>query len=315
MPLDPQAQAYLDRMAELGLPPTEELSPEQARRQAEDGAPVLFGPKEEVASVRDIEVGGVPVRVYSPEERGDLPVVVYFHGGGWVIGSLETHDGACRAIANRSGCRIASVDYRLAPEHRFPAAVDDCWTVTRWAFDQSPRVAVAGDSAGGNLAAVVTRRCRDEGLPLGYQVLVYPVTDYRFDTASYARNAVGYGLTLAGMRYFWDHYLPPREAGFGQVPGGPAGGRADGTHPDASPLRAASLAGAAPALIVVCEYDPLRDEGVAYAERLRQSGVPVHLSEYDGMIHGFLRMAAQIDRTRDVLNEVGLALREALRLD
>jgi len=296
MPIDPQARAYLDRMAELGLRPTDQLTPGEARRQAEEGAAILFGPKEDVASVRDIEVAGVPGRLYEPGGQSDLPMLVYFHGGGWVIGSLDTHDGACRAIANRAGCRVAAAGYRLAPEHRFPAAVEDCWAVTRWASGQSPAVAAAGDSAGGNLAAVVAIRARDAGLPLALQALVYPVLDCSFETGSYRSRADGYGLTLAGMRYFWDHYM----------------GGADPAHPEASPLRAASLEGVAPALVVVYEHDPLRDEGVAYAGRLRESGVPVSLSEYEGMIHGFLRMAALIDRTQDVLDEVAAAVRGGL---
>jgi len=299
MSIDPQAKAHLEQVAALGLPPTEQLTAEEARTSAEERAGPLFGPVEDVHAVEDFEVDAVPVRLYAPAGAADGPIVVYFHGGGWVIGSLDTHDGVCRALANRTGCRIAAAHYRLAPEHRFPAAVDDCWTVTRWAFEQTSRVAVAGDSAGGNLAAVVALRARDAGLALAHQALVYPVIDHRFDTASYAANAQGYGLTLAGMRWYWDQYL----------------GGADGAHPDASPLRAASLAGVAPALVVVCGLDPLRDEGVAYAARLRASGVPAEVSEYEDMIHGFFRMSAVIDRSRDVQDEVGVALRDALTGD
>jgi acetyl esterase len=297
--IDPQAKAYLDQMAALGLPAVDQQTPEEARAMTEERSGALFGPSEDVGTVDDVQIGGVPVRLYTPAGGDDLPIVVYFHGGGWVIGSLETHDGLARALANRSGCRLAAVHYRLAPEHRFPAAVDDCWTVTRWAFEQGPRVAVAGDSAGGNLAAVMALRARDAGLPLAYQALVYPVTDYRFDTPSYAANSDGYGLTQTGMRWYWDQYL----------------GGADGAHPDASPLRAASLSGVAPALVLVCGLDPLRDEGVAYAERLRAAGVPVRLSEYGDMIHGFLRMSAVIDRSRDAQDEVATALRAALTAD
>ena len=297
--MDPQAKSYLERTAELGIRPVSELSVAEARRQAEDGAELLFGPKERVAAVEDIVVDGVPVRLYTPQGGESARMVVYMHGGGWVIGSIETHDGACRAVANRSGCRIASVGYRLAPEHRFPSAVDDSWTVTQWASGQAASVAVAGDSAGGNLAAVMALRARDTGLPLASQVMVYPVTDRSFDTDSYHRNSDGYGLTLDGMRWFWNHYL----------------GDADGFDPDASPLRAQSLAGTAPALIVVCEFDPLRDEGVAYARRLHDAGVPVQLSEYEGMIHGFVRMAALIDRTQQVLDEVAAFLKHPAILD
>jgi acetyl esterase len=299
VPLDPQARSYLDRLDELGVRPVEELTPEQAREQAEAGAPVLFGPKEDVGSVVDLEVEGVPVRLYTPEcspaAVRELPLLVYFHGGGWVVGSLETHDGVCRALANRTPCRVAAAGYRRAPEHRFPAAVEDCWAVTRWALAQGGPVAAGGDSAGGNLAAVMALRARDARLPLAFQLLIYPVTDHGFETASYAANGRGFGLTEAGMRWYWRHYL----------------GDADGTHPDASPLRAPDVAGTAPALVVVCERDPLRDEGLAYAARLQESGVPVRVSEYSGMIHGFVRMAAVIGRTQDVLDESAAALREA----
>jgi acetyl esterase len=295
MPLHPQARAYLDQMAGLGLRPIDELTPAEARAQAEAGAATLSGPQDDVASIEDREVEGVPVRVYTPDGADDGPAVVYFHGGGWVIGSLDTHDVTCRALANRAGCRVVAVDYRLAPEHRFPAAVDDCWTVTRWALEQTPAVAVVGDSAGGNLAAVMALRARDAGLRLAAQVLVYPVADHNLETASYVSNGSGYGLTAAGMRWFWDHYL----------------GGADGSSPDASPLRAPSLAGVAPALVVVCEFDPLYDEGVAYADRLREAGVPVRVSDYRGMIHGIVRMGALFDTTNDLLNEMAAEVRRA----
>ena|SRR5215471_232794 len=299
MPLDPQARAYLDWMLAAGVVPVQALTPAEARSQAEAHSAELFGAKEAVDSVVRIEVDGVPVRVYRPSGAPDLPVAVYLHGGGWVLGLVDGHDGVCRALANRSGCRVVSVDYRLAPEHRFPAAIDDAWAVTRWACQEADHVAVIGDSAGGNLAAVVALRARDAGLRLACQCLIYPVTDHRFDRRSYVDNASGYGLTQAAMRWYWHHYL----------------GAADGGHPDASPLRAPSLSGVAPALVVVCEHDPLRDEGVAYAERLRQAGVPVRLTEYGGMIHGFLRMPARIDRSREVLDEIGMVLRQALRPD
>jgi acetyl esterase len=296
MPLDPQAEAYLARMAALGLRPVDQLTPEEARAQTEAGADALFGPREPVASVQDVEVEGVPVRLYTPVDRPGLPMLVYAHGGGWVVASLETHDGVCRALANRSGCRVASVGYRLAPRHRFPAAVEDCWAVTRWAFEQAPAVAVAGDSAGGNLAAVVALRARDQGLPLALQVLVYPVVDPALATESMTANATGYGLTRDAMRWYWDHYL----------------GDGERAHPEANLARATSLAGAAPALVVVCEYDVLRDEAIEYAARLREAGVRVRLSEYEGMVHGIIRTAAHTDRTQDLLDEVAAAVREAV---
>jgi acetyl esterase len=296
MPLDPQAKEHLDWLLGAGVRPVDTLTPGEARAQAQAHAAELFGPTEEVSSVASLDVDGVPVHVYAPLPDPDLPMAVYLHGGGWVLGLLDGHDGVCRALANRAGCRVAAVDYRLAPEHRFPAALDDAWAVTRWAFDQAPRVAVAGDSAGGNLAAVVALRAREAGLPLAAQVLVYPVTDHRFDRRSYLDSGTGYGLTRAAMRWYWAHYL----------------GDADGTHPDASPLRAPSVAGVAPALVVVCEHDPLRDEGVAYAERLRQAGVPARLTEHRGMIHGFVRLPAVIDRSRDAIDEIAKALGTAL---
>jgi acetyl esterase len=293
--IDPQAQRYLAARAALNLTPLELLTPEEARASVEAAAPGMFGSVEAVSSVEDREVGGVPARVYDPGPSRALPTVVYFHGGGFVTASVDTHDGACRELANRSECRVVSVGYRLAPEHPFPAAVEDCWAATRWALDQGGPVAVAGDSAGGGLAAVMASRARDAGRALACQVLIYPVVDHDLGTGSYASKATGYGLTREAMRWYWAHYL----------------GGADGAHPEASPLRAPSLAGVAPALVVVCEHDPLRDEGVAYAERLRAASVPVRLSEYLGMIHGFVRMAAWTERTHDLIDECAATLRDA----
>ena len=295
--LDPQAKAYLDRMVELGVPPVDQLTPAEARVMAEERSDVLFGPKEDVHAVEDFEVGGVPVRLYGPEAADRLPVVVYFHGGGWVIGSLDTHDGLCRALANRAGCRVAAVDYRLAPEHRFPAAVDDSWAVTRWAFEQTTPVAVAGDSAGGNLAAVMALRARDAGFRLAAQVLVYPVLDHDLDRPSYRAKADGYGLTRAGMRWFWDHYL------------GPDG---DGAHPHASPIRADDFSGLPPAIVITAEYDPLRDEGEAYAEALDAAGVPVVVQRYDGMIHGFVSMPMLFPEANDAVVRIADAIEGSL---
>jgi acetyl esterase len=295
MTLDPQAAALLARIGESGIPPSHELPPAEARRLSEEGAAALFGPVEAVAEVADQDVAGVPARIYDPAPGAGLPILVYFHGGGWVTGSVDTHDGVCRALANRGRCRVASVGYRLAPEHPYPAAIEDSWAVTRWALERGVGVAVGGDSAGGGLAAAVALRARDAGLPLALQLLVYPVLDHDFETASYRANAEGLGLSSVGMRWYWDQYLP----------------NGDRAHPDASPLRAPSLKGVAPALVVVCEYDVLRDEGVAYHERLRQAGVRARLSSYEGMIHGFIRQPAVIDRARDLLDESGAAIREA----
>jgi acetyl esterase len=294
MPLDPRIAAYLEQLASLGIPPTQEQTPEEARRRSEEGTAAQVGPSEDVR-VEDTKIAGVPVRIFEPHGAADPPVLVFFHGGGWVVGSVRTHDRPCRALALRAGCRVVSVDYRLAPEHRFPAAVDDCWGVTEALAATTRPLAVGGDSAGGNLAAVMALRARDRGVPLRLQALVYPVTDCDLDRPSYLACATGYNLTREAMRWFWTHYI----------------GSAPWNHPDASPLRAPALAGVAPAWVLVCEYDPLRDEGLAYADRLRASGVPVELVEHPGMIHGFFRMAAITDRTLVAYDQMAAALRRA----
>ncbi len=307
MPLDTQARALLDQMAAAGAPPFESLTPEQAREMIMQMRE-LAGPPEPVARVEDrvaaTAAGPIPVRIYTPEAAGPLPMLVYFHGGGWVIGNLETVDAPCRALANRAGCLIVSVDYRLAPEHKFPAAAEDCYAATRWAAEHAAelggdpaRIAVGGDSAGGNLAAVVALMARERGGPrLAYQLLIYPVTNYDFSTPSYQENAEGYLLTKNAMVWFWDHYLRQPS---------------DGEHPYASPLRAADLRGLPPAFVITAEYDPLRDEGEAYADRLRQAGVPTELRRYDGMIHGFFQMAGVLDQGKQVIADAAAALRAA----
>jgi len=242
--------------------------------------------------------------MYTPGGNGPFPVLVYFHGGGWVVGNLDTHDSCCRALAANAGSAVLSVDYRLAPEHKFPAAAEDAYAATCWvaekgvSFDLDPaRIAVGGDSAGGNLATVVCLMARDRSGPrLCHQLLVYPVTNYSFDTLSYRENAEGYYLTHEKMIYFWNQYLPDE---------------ASGRHPYASPLQAEDLAALPPALIITARYDPLRDEGEDYANRLRLAGVPVKLSRYESMIHGFLIMGAVVDQTRAAREEAASALRSA----
>jgi acetyl esterase len=308
MPLDPQAKALLDQMAEAGAPPFETLSPEQAREmivQMRD----LAGEPESVAKVEDRTIsssnGTIPVRVYTPEGTGPFPVLVYFHGGGWVIGSIDTIDAPCRSLANRSGCVVVSVEYRLAPEHKFPAGPEDCYAATRYVaqnaaeFNVDPqRLAIGGDSAGGNLAAAVALMARDRGgPPIAFQLLVYPVTNHSYDTASYQENADGYLLTKNGMVWFWDHYLKDAEDGHNQI---------------ASPLRALSLEGLPPASVITCEFDPLRDEGEAYAARLRESGVQVEAKRYDGLIHGAFQMGAVLTRGNEMLDDAAAQLRRAL---
>jgi acetyl esterase len=298
MPLDPQARRYLDGVADVV--PNHRLPVDEARRAGEAGAAALFGPVDPVASIENDSIKGqagrLPVRLYTPESA--TGILVYLHGGGWVVGSLETHDGVCRALARRAGCVVVAVDYRLAPDHHFPAALEDAWAAFEWALTEAAGpVAVGGDSAGANLAAVVARRARDRGHPIAFQLLVYPVTDHDLDRPSYLENASGYGLSRDAMRWYWNHYL------------GPDG---DGSDPDASPLRAADLSGVAPALVLTAEYDPLRDEGEEYAARLREAGVEAELTRYDGLIHGFFRMPAVIERAQDALDEAASALRHAL---
>ena len=296
MPLHPQAQAWLDAAAAGGFRPYQELGVEEARRLVDGNALDLFGRLEPVAAVEEVDAGGVPARVYRPT-GGEGRALVWLHGGGWVIGSLASHDPLCRALAARSGCTVVAPDYRLAPEHPHPAAVDDAWAATSWAASEFGRVAVGGDSAGGHLAAVVALRARDRGLPLQLQVLVVPVTDCSFATSSYAENGSGYGLERATMEWFWNLYLP---------------GLAGAADPEVSPLRAPDLAGVAPALVLTAEYDPLRDEGEAYATRLREAGVSVEHTRYDGMVHGFLRMPAVLDPAGAAIDRVARRVREVL---
>ena len=307
MPLDAQAQKLVDALAALNLKPVEESTPAEARESMRSRTAGL-GPFEDVAAVADHRVpvkdGEITVRVYSPAGGGPRPALVFFHGGGWVIGDLYTHDGICRSLANAAGCVVASVDYRLAPEFKYPVASEDSYAALRWVVDNAGRlgvdarrVAVGGDSAGGHLSAVVALMARERGGPaLVHQVLIYPVTNHAFDTPSYRENATGYVLTRDGMRWFWNHYLARPE---------------QGKEPYASPLLAPSLAGLPSALVLTAECDPLRDEGEAYAARLRDAGVPVTLTRYPGMFHGFFRMTRLHDKARGALDEVSASLRKA----
>jgi acetyl esterase/lipase len=307
MSLDPQAQKLVDAMAALNLKPVEDSTPEEARESMRTRTAGL-GPFEEVAAVSEhrvpVQGGLITVRLYSPGGAGLHPALVFYHGGGWVIGDLYTHDGICRSLTNAAGCVVASVDYRLAPEAKYPAAAEDSYAALLWLVANAAelgidprRVAVGGDSAGGNLSTVVALMARDRGGPaLVAQVLIYPVTVHDFDTPSYHENATGYVLTREAMRWFWRHYLARAE---------------QGREPYASPLLTPSLAGLPAALVITAEHDPLRDEGEAYAARLRDAGVPVTLTRYDGMFHGFLRMTRFLDKARAAVDEVGGSLRKA----
>ena len=251
--------------------------------------------------------GKQPIRVYTPAGDGPFPLLVYFHGGGWVVGSLNTVDASCRALANLANCVVVSADYRLAPEDKFPAAVNDCYAATRWvAFNaaalngDAARLAVGGESAGANLAAAVALKAQESGLPaLAYQFLMYPVTAHAVDLPSHTDNAEGYFLTTEMMAWFWNHYLASE---------------ADGHNPLASPLNASTdqCSSLPPAFIATAEYDPLRDEGAAYAAKLREAGVAVEYICFEGLIHGFMGMAKVIEPAGQALETAAVALKTAL---
>ena len=307
MPLDPQAKAFLDQVAASGAPGFEQMTVQQAREAIRG----LFVSTDAPPSIKKVEnrianVGGakLPVRIYTPEGNGPLPILVFFHGGGWVIGDLDTHDGPCRALANGVGCVVISVDYRLAPEHKFPTAAEDCYGATKWAamnaasFGGDPtRIAVGGDSAGGNLAAAVAQMATDRGAPtLKYQLLIYPVTNYAYDTGSYKSNGEGYLLTKGSMEWFWNHYLRNPN---------------DGENPYASPLRGQRLSNLPPAWVFTAEFDPLRDEGEAYAKRMKDAGVTVEYTEYKGMIHGFFSLGHIFDQGKKAVADACTKLKAA----
>ena len=304
--LDPQIRIILEQVEAEGGAPLETLGPIEARQAAIDGLAPWKGEPEPVANVENRVIAGpqgpLPVRIYTPDAPGPRPALVYFHGGGWVVCDLDTHDVVCRAIARRSGAVVISVGYRLAPEHKYPAAVIDCYAATCWVAENAShlgvdprRIAVGGDSAGGNLAAVVAQRSRDEsGPPIALQVLVYPVTDLSsFDTPSYREFAEDYFLTAAEMVWFRDHYLARPE---------------DARCAHASPLLASDLHGLPPALIITAEFDPLRDEGEAYAARLVEAGVPVRCTRYPGMVHPFFSMVGGVKQSLEAIAEVAAAV-------
>jgi len=308
MALLPEIQAQLDQMAASGRPPLQQRSVAQARAFHVQDAPALNGPAAPVASVQDRMVPGpageLPVRIYAPEGEPPFPIVVWFHGGGWVVGTLDSYDPLCRALAAAVPAVVVSVDYRLAPEHRWPAAVEDAYAATMWASRHAAelggaqhRLAVAGDSAGGNLAAVVALGARDRGGPaIAFQLLVCPALGVAGDTGSWREFAEGLDLTAAGMRWYWDHYL----------------GEADGAAPDASPARAAFLGGLPPALVIVASHDILRDEGEAYAARLADAGVAAAATRIPGVVHGFFRWRAVTPAADQALQQAAGALRTAL---
>lgn len=311
--LHPQARALIDLMVERGVPPTHTLTPEAARAAYRDRRALTQPEPPAVAAVRDLQAGteggSLGLRLYRPlgsDDKRPLPALIYFHGGGWVMGDLDTHDVLCRELANASGCALVAVDYRLGPEHRFPAAVDDAVAATRWihananalALDAG-RLAVGGDSAGGNLAAVVAIAARDAGdLPIAFQLLIYPATDMRGGHASRTRNGEGYVLTKETMDYFQGHYL-----------GSPAAEQDWRT----SPLLCSDLTRLPTALVVTAGYDPLRDEGLDYAQALTLAGNKVTHICFERQIHGFITMGRVLDEAQSAVAICASELRRALQ--
>jgi len=303
--LDRDVAEQLDALAALDAPALSAGTVDQARANYDRA------PKPSPDPVRRVEdravpgpAGDVPVRLYADTDDSGLPVVVFFHGGGWVLSSVDGHDTLARRIASRTGMLVVSVDYRLAPEFPFPAPHDDCWAVTAWLSEHAAdwggdpsRLAVCGDSAGGNLAAGVALRARDEGVDLRLQALVYPCIDDRQETyPSMTKNAEGYFLTAADMTWFWDHFVPAEHR----------------DDPRAVPARADDLAGLAPALVMTAEYDPLRDEGEAYADRLLDAGVRVEVIRYHGVVHGFVSRWHTMSRAERAHDDLAAGLARAM---
>jgi acetyl esterase len=298
--LDPKVRAALDAQG----PVADFRSQGAAEVRANFNRTVALVPKQD-EPLEAVESGplenGLQMRCYRPKGTGPFPILLYFHGGGWVVGDLESHDNVCRSLARRAGAVVMSVDYRLAPEVKFPGPLDDCEWALRWADSHAAdlegdrtRIAVGGDSAGANLAAGLALRMRDRGGPrLAYQLLIYPVTDRNFETVSYKEFASGFGLTRNNMQWFWECYHPAAEL-----------------DPTAAPLRAASLKGLPPAFVLTAEFDVLRDEGEAYARRLHKEGVAVRGMRFLGMNHGFIRMGAVYPQADHALTVLATALRE-----
>jgi acetyl esterase len=304
MAINPEALKYIEQTS-AARPPLNQMSLEEARRLVI--AARVTNDAEPLAQVEELSIPGpdgqLRVRIYTPLGAGPFPLLVYFHGGGWVVGAVETVDGSCRKLTNNGGCVTVSVDYRLAPEHKFPAATKDCFAALKWVAlnarsigSDAGRIAVGGESAGANLAAVAALMARDNGGPkLAGQLLVYPVLDHRFDTESYLEHAHGYVITKELMIWFWRHYLRDES---------------DAGNPYASPLQARDLSGLPPTALFTAEYDPLRDEGAAYARRLQQTAVPVFYKCWEGLPHGFFGMADVVKEARAAVDDAARWIRE-----
>jgi len=310
MPLDPKIKAFIDQAASSGAPPLSSLTPQQARAAFRGLFESFGGTPPPVAKSEDRAIpgpaGDIGVRIYTPEGKEPFPALMFFHGGGWVIGDLDTHDPLCRALTNAARCVTVAVDYRLAPEHKFPAAAEDCYAVAQWvtrngaAVGANPvRIAVGGDSAGGNLAAAVSLMARDrKDLQIAHQLLMYPALDASLQTKSMSDCAEGYLLTRADMVWFWGHYLRSD---------------ADRSNPYACPSAAKDLKRLPPATVITAEFDSLRDEGETYAKRMEQAGVRVICKRYDGVTHGFMSMTGFLDQGRKAVEEAAAHLRASLK--
>jgi acetyl esterase len=308
--LDPQAATLLQLMTKM-MPEPHKLALKAQRELQDAGAKAFMGKPEKVSKVEDLKIPGpagqIPIRVYTPEGKGPFPIFVYFHGGGFVMGNVQQTDNICKAVANKASCVVVSVEYRLAPEYKHPAAVDDSYSATKWVSENAnkingdpARIAVGGDSAGGNLAAVVSLKARDEKakFPI-YQVLIYPETDLSgFNTSSWKEFSDGYAPTKGDVVWYMEQYFEKGQ---------------DRRAPYASPLLAPELSNLPPALIITAGFDPLRDEGEAYGEKLKKSGVPVKVSRYAGMIHSFIVMDRVLDKAKDAWNEIAMSLRDVFQ--
>ncbi len=308
MPFHPQVQAIRDRLAAERIPNLYTLPIAEARARDVKGAITTAGPLEPVAEIRDFvipgEAGDLAARIYRPQVDTTAPALVYFFGGGWSLGTLDTSDAVCRMITNRAGCVSIAVSYRLAPENKFPAAVEDCYQGTLWVAEHSDElgidpqaIAVGGDSSGGNLAAAVSLLSRDRGTPhLIHQLLIYPNTDAAADTESMREITDEHFFNVNAIKWYWGMYLGSEE---------------DRMNPLASPLRAADLSGLPPATVITAELDPLRDESEMYAKRLAEAGVPAEIIRYDGMMHGFFTMIGILDTAREAVATAAAALSKA----
>ena len=304
--LDPKLLEIIRELEQEAIPPNYTLPVNEVRRISREMVKRFSAPTPPLTQIKDITAdvsnARIPVRVYVPREQANLPTLVYHHGGGWVVGDLDTADWICRSLAIQANCAVFSVDYRLAPEHKFPTPLEDCYSTTKWITENGferyadvKRLAVGGDSAGGNLAAAVCMLARDRAGPrIAFQLLLCPVTNDSFDTESYRKYADGYVLTLKDMEWFWNNYLRDQR---------------DGQNPYASPLLG-NLQSLPPALIMTAEFDPLRDEGESYAERLRETGVPVKMVRYDSMIHTWTDFP-KLKQSSTAMEQAGAELRKA----